>query len=77
MAPRMTIATRLVLGVLMSDFGAEWYGSQIGKVAGLPSGTVHPILARLERVGWCSEHPPGRATSTPAGRDGRRAGTTA
>ena len=52
MPPRMTIATQLVLGVLMSDFGAEWYGSQIGKVAGLPSGTVHPILARLERVGW-------------------------
>jgi PadR family transcriptional regulator PadR len=25
---------------------------EIGAAAGLPSGTVHPILARLERVGW-------------------------
>jgi len=48
----MTMATRLVLDVLFSDLAADWYGSQIGQVAGLPSGTVHPILARLERVGW-------------------------
>jgi DNA-binding PadR family transcriptional regulator len=25
---------------------------EIGRAAGLPSGTVHPILARLETVGW-------------------------
>ena len=25
---------------------------EIGTAAGLPSGTVHPILARLETVGW-------------------------
>ena len=52
MPPRMTMATRLVLDVLFSDLAADWYGSQIGQHAGLPSGTVHPILARLERVGW-------------------------
>lgn len=52
MPPRMTLATRLVLDVLLRDLGAELYGSQIGEAAGLPSGTVHPILARLERVGW-------------------------
>jgi DNA-binding PadR family transcriptional regulator len=28
------------------------YGVQIGEGAGLPSGTVHPILARFERIGW-------------------------
>ena len=52
MAPRMTMATRVVLGTLLSDVEAEWFGSQIGGIAGLPSGTVHPILARLEGVGW-------------------------
>jgi PadR family transcriptional regulator PadR len=52
MPPRMTLATQLVLDVLLSDLSAERYGSQIGQAAGLPSGTVHPILARLERVGW-------------------------
>lgn len=52
MAPRMTMATRVVLGTLLSDVEAEWFGSQIGRIAGLPSGTVHPILARLEGLGW-------------------------
>ena len=47
MPPRMTMATRSVLDVLFSDLAADWYGSQIGRLAGLPSGTVHPILARL------------------------------
>ena len=28
------------------------YGAEIGATAGLPSGTVHPILARLEGVRW-------------------------
>ena len=52
MPPRMTIATRLVLDILFTDLTADWYGSQIGQLAGLPSGTIHPILARLERVCW-------------------------
>ena len=28
------------------------YGLEIGTAADLPSGTVHPILARLEGVDW-------------------------
>ncbi|MEV0313543.1 PadR family transcriptional regulator [Nonomuraea fuscirosea] len=28
------------------------YGLEICAAAGLPSGTIHPILARLEGVGW-------------------------
>lgn len=48
----MTIPTQLVLEVLISDPDLEQYGGQIGSAAGLPSGTVHPILARLEGVGW-------------------------
>ena len=28
------------------------YGLQICTEAGLPSGTIHPILARLEGLGW-------------------------
>ena len=51
-APRMTIATQLVLRALLADPTAELYGSQIGDAAGLMSGTVHPILARLESAGW-------------------------
>jgi PadR family transcriptional regulator, regulatory protein PadR len=50
--PRMTIPTQLVLRALLADPSKELYGVEIGQVAGLPSGTVHPILARLETVGW-------------------------
>jgi PadR family transcriptional regulator PadR len=48
----MTIPTQLVLRALLSDADSELYGVEIGAAAGLPSGTVHPILARLERIGW-------------------------
>ena len=48
----MTIPTQLVLRALLADPAKERYGVEIGSAAGLPSGTVHPILARLETVGW-------------------------
>ena len=50
--PRMTIPTQLVLGVLLAEPDRQRYGAEIGSTAGLPSGTVHPILARLEGLGW-------------------------
>jgi PadR family transcriptional regulator, regulatory protein PadR len=50
--PRMTVPTQLVLDVLLADPAEELYGLRIGVEAGLPSGTVHPILARLEGLGW-------------------------
>ncbi len=51
-APRMTIPTQLVLRLLLAEPGRELYGVEIGEGTGLPSGTVHPILARLEATGW-------------------------
>jgi DNA-binding PadR family transcriptional regulator len=50
--PRMTIPTQLVLQALLDEPERELYGFEIGEHAGLRSGTVHPILARLEGVGW-------------------------
>ena len=44
--PRMTIPTQLVLRALLADASKELYGVEIGAAAGLPSGTVPPILAR-------------------------------
>ena len=44
---------------------------EIGAAAGLPSGTVHPILARLETVGWLTsrrEEIDPRAEGRPARR---------
>ena len=48
----MTIPTQRVLEALLADAGRERYGLEIGTAAGLRSGTVHPILARLEAYGW-------------------------
>jgi DNA-binding PadR family transcriptional regulator len=50
----MTIPTQRVLEALLDDPTAELYGLEIGEAAGLRSGTVHPILARLEGYGWLS-----------------------
>jgi PadR family transcriptional regulator, regulatory protein PadR len=48
----MTRATQLVLRALVADPSKHMYGLQIGQEAGLASGTIHPILARLEACGW-------------------------
>lgn len=48
----MTLPTRMVLQALLDEPGREMYGLEICKAAKLASGTIHPILARLERVGW-------------------------
>jgi PadR family transcriptional regulator, regulatory protein PadR len=50
--PRMTIPTQLVLRTLLAEPTQEMYGLQICSAAGLPSGTIHPILARLQGLGW-------------------------
>jgi DNA-binding PadR family transcriptional regulator len=50
--PKMTIATQLVLRALLEYPTRELYGLQICQAAGLASGTIHPILARLEGLGW-------------------------
>jgi len=49
---RMTLPTQLVLSLLLHQPTHEMYGLQICTLAGLPSGTIHPILARLESLGW-------------------------
>src|SRR3954451_19075637 len=67
----MTIPTQLVLQVLLQEPTAERYGYEVGDLAGLASGTVHPILARLEGAGWLeSRWEDGGASA--AGRPPRR-----
>ena len=53
---RMTLATQLVLRAMLAEPTREMYGLQICQAAELPSGTIHPILARLERLGWLESH---------------------
>lgn len=48
----MTLTTQLVLRALLEEPSKEMYGLEICSKAGLPSGTIHPILARLEKAEW-------------------------
>ena len=54
MAPRMTTSVLKVAAALLADPAAERYGLQLMHDTGLPSGTLYPILVRLERAGWVS-----------------------
>jgi DNA-binding PadR family transcriptional regulator len=53
---RMTLPTQLVLRALLEQPTQEMYGLEICAAAGLASGTIHPILARLESAGWLQSH---------------------
>jgi PadR family transcriptional regulator, regulatory protein PadR len=50
--PRLTQQTLKVLGALTSGSAPELSGADIAKVVQLPSGTLYPILYRLEKCGW-------------------------
>jgi DNA-binding MarR family transcriptional regulator len=51
--PRIASVTgKVLLGVFLPDPGRRWYGLEIAKRAGIKSGTLYPVLARLESLGW-------------------------
>jgi PadR family transcriptional regulator len=50
--PRMTFQTALVLHALLADPTSPRYGLEVAKQTRLPTGTIYPILARLEAAGW-------------------------
>jgi DNA-binding PadR family transcriptional regulator len=52
MAPRLTRPTLMVLSAFLQDPTAERYGLDLSLETGLPSGTLYPILVRLEACGW-------------------------
>ncbi|MDQ3933645.1 MAG: PadR family transcriptional regulator [Actinomycetota bacterium] len=37
---------------MLEDPTADWYGLEVARQAGLPTGTIYPILARLEGARW-------------------------
>jgi PadR family transcriptional regulator PadR len=54
--PRLTQQTLKVLGALISGRVRELSGADIAKSTQLSSGTLYPILYRLEQVGWVNSH---------------------
>lgn len=49
---RITATVALVLRAFLDDVRAPRYGIELMKVTRLPSGTLYPTMARLERAGW-------------------------
>jgi len=52
--PRLSTQTLKVLGALTSRPGDDLSGAEIAKRTKLASGTLYPILFRLEEAGWLS-----------------------
>lgn len=52
MSVRLTPQTLAVLNALAANPTSEFWGYELTKITGLPSGTLYPILARLEATGW-------------------------
>ena len=63
---RMTAALERVFRVFLDDPAAQRYGYDLMKAAGLPSGTLYPLLARLQARGLVAS-----AWETPR-QDGER-----
>jgi PadR family transcriptional regulator PadR len=70
--PRMTAQTQRVLRALLREPAREHYGLQLCEETGLPSGTLYPIIARLEQLGWLESHWEDPETHVAAGRPRRR-----
>ena len=49
---RITTAVVKVLAAFLGDQTQDRYGLDLMAEAGLPSGTLYPILVRLEKAGW-------------------------
>jgi PadR family transcriptional regulator PadR len=70
-APRITGPTLKVLGALLSSDRVELSGAEIARATNLASGTLYPILFRLERAGWlesCWEEDNPKALGRPRRR---------
>lgn len=49
---RVTVAVAKVLSAFCADPSADRYGLELMRATGHPSGTLYPILLRLQRAGW-------------------------
>lgn len=52
--PRLSAPTLKVLRILMSRRREKISGAEIARTTGLASGTLYPILLRLEDAGWAN-----------------------
>ncbi|WP_067652898.1 PadR family transcriptional regulator [Nocardia harenae] len=53
---RITETTAVVLRTFLDNPKEPHYGFEIMRAAGISSGSLYPILARLEKAGWIDGH---------------------
>lgn len=70
-SPRITTTVAAVLTALLADPTEDRYGLELMRTTGQPSGTLYPILVRLQEAGWVEAHWEDIDT-TDAGRPARR-----
>ncbi|NKZ07896.1 PadR family transcriptional regulator [Actinomadura latina] len=68
----MTLQTQMVLRQALSEPTREWYGLEMVQATGLPSGTVYPIITRLEQRHWIASRWEDPAEHEAEGRPRRR-----
>jgi PadR family transcriptional regulator PadR len=68
----MTLQVQLVLAEMLDEPGKPRYGLDLCAKIGLPSGTIYPILARLEQYGWVESDWEDPDTHVNEGRPRRR-----
>jgi PadR family transcriptional regulator, regulatory protein PadR len=68
----MTHPTRLVLQALSLNPLTPRYGLDISKQTGLASGTIYPLLLRLEKAGWLASAWEEHVDPSEVGRPRRR-----
>ena len=49
---RLSLQAIEVLAVMLEDPTVDYYGLDLGKRVGVLTGTVYPLLRRLEDAGW-------------------------
>jgi DNA-binding PadR family transcriptional regulator len=69
---RMTMPLEAVLRALLEEPTEAWYGLQICERAGLPSGTIYPMLRRLVQAGWLKSFWEDQDVASAEGRPARR-----
>jgi DNA-binding PadR family transcriptional regulator len=68
---RVTTSVAAVLAVLLDDPAVDRYGLELINQTGYPSGTLYPILARLQKAGWVEANWE-QIDTADAGRPARR-----
>ncbi|GAA5187267.1 hypothetical protein GCM10023322_35270 [Rugosimonospora acidiphila] len=70
--PRITAVVATVLAVFLAEPDASRYGLELMRATGHASGTLYPVLTRLQDAGWLEAEWEDAAVAQATGRPPRR-----